>query len=261
MAKSSGSGAHQQMSLDLLPSALLATVMTKLDIASIRSLACTCKAFHSCASHMLCFIPSFHLLVSLFLMFFYMAWHQFSFSKLVCSYQDIAPSAEFLRPLLPPNPYLRSLKVDCMRLDDSSLDYLLQPTLQELCLHNCADFSGRLLSQVGQYCKDLRLSLSKLFLFSLSKSMYGLFLVSLYCGMTWEKVREKRKKNRKLIWWFVQLVISLFVIFNFALQVSLFELFGGEERQINWCIWSRGLIWRMHSAGSKASWKCGIIKI
>ncbi|WMV13292.1 hypothetical protein MTR67_006677 [Solanum verrucosum] len=131
MAKSSGSGAHQQMSLDLLPSALLATVMTKLDIASIRSLACTCKAFHSCASHMLCFIPSFHLL-------------------------DIAPPAEYIRPLLPPNPYLRSLKVDCMRLDDSSLDCLLQPTLQELCLHNCADFSGRLLSQVGQYCKDLR---------------------------------------------------------------------------------------------------------
>ncbi|KAJ8572140.1 hypothetical protein K7X08_008651 [Anisodus acutangulus] len=43
-----------------------------------------------------------------------------------------------------------------MRLDDSSLNYLLQPTLQELCLHNCAGLSGRLLSQVGQYCKDLR---------------------------------------------------------------------------------------------------------
>lgn len=156
MDKSSGSATHQQMSLDLLPSALLATVMTKLDIASIRSLASTCKAFHSCASHMLCFIPNFHLLVSLFLMLFYMTGHQLSFPKLVCSYQDIAPSAEFLRPLLPPNPYLRSLKVDCMRLDDSSLDYLLQPTLQELCLHNCADFSGRLLSQVGQCCKDLR---------------------------------------------------------------------------------------------------------
>lgn len=191
MANSSDSGVYQQMSLDLLPSALLATVMTKLDIASIRSLACTCKAFHSCASYMLCFIPNFHLLVSLFLVFFLhdlafpwfsrrvlklpwhhsyqkenlflmfvnMTWHQFSLSKLVCSYQDIAPSADFLRPLIPPNPYIRSLKVDCMRLDDSSLDYLLQPTLQELCLHNCADFSGRLLSQVGQYCKDLRLSL------------------------------------------------------------------------------------------------------
>lgn len=127
MAKSSSdSGAHKPMSLDLLPSALLATVMTKLDIASIRSLACTCKAFHSCASHMLCFIPSFHLL-------------------------DVAPPAEYIRPLLPPNPYLRSLKVDCMRLDDSSLDCLLQRNLQELCLHNCADFSGRLLSQVSLF--------------------------------------------------------------------------------------------------------------
>ncbi|CAN4112599.1 unnamed protein product [Withania somnifera] len=97
MANSSDSDAHKQMSLHLLPAALLATVMRKLDIASIRSLACTCKAFRSCASHMLYFIPDFHLL-------------------------DIAPSAKFLRPLLPPNPYLRCLKVDCMRLDDSSLD-------------------------------------------------------------------------------------------------------------------------------------------
>lgn len=66
MARSSDPGTQRQMSLDLLPSALVATVMTKLDIGSIRSLACTCKAFHSCASHMLRFIPSFHLLVSLF---------------------------------------------------------------------------------------------------------------------------------------------------------------------------------------------------
>lgn len=96
-------------------------------------------------------------------------------------YKDVAPPAEYIRPLLPPNPYLRSLKVDCMRLDDSSLDCLLQPNLQELCLHNCADFSGRLLSQVGHYCKDLRLA----FLFSLPKSMYEFFLVSLYCEIKW----------------------------------------------------------------------------
>ncbi|XP_047945233.1 F-box/LRR-repeat protein 10 isoform X6 [Salvia hispanica] len=72
-------------------------------------------------------------------------------------FQDIAPSIDLLRPLLPHcNPYLRSLKVDCTRLDDSSLDSLLHPSLQELCLRNCADFSGRLLSELGRTCKDLR---------------------------------------------------------------------------------------------------------
>ncbi|KAG8368039.1 hypothetical protein BUALT_Bualt15G0004000 [Buddleja alternifolia] len=70
---------------------------------------------------------------------------------------DISPSMELLRPLLPPeNAYLRSLKVDCTRLDDSFLDFLTRPSLQELCLRNCADFSGKLLSELGRSCKDLR---------------------------------------------------------------------------------------------------------
>ncbi|KAL2476918.1 F-box/LRR-repeat protein 10 [Forsythia ovata] len=117
--------------MEHLPSALVATIMTKLDIRSIQSLASTCKTFRSCAAHILSFVPTFHLF-------------------------DIAPSMDLLRPLLPPNPYLRSLKVDCTRLDDSSLDYMIRPSLQELCLYNCADCSGKLLSLLGRQCKDLR---------------------------------------------------------------------------------------------------------
>ena len=66
---------------------------------------------------------------------------------------------ELLRPLLPPNPWLKSLKVNCGRLDDSSIETLLQPCLQELSLLNCADFSGKLLSEIGARCRDLRLVL------------------------------------------------------------------------------------------------------
>ncbi|KAL0560974.1 hypothetical protein IC582_001392 [Cucumis melo] len=118
-------------SLDLLPSAVLATIMTKLDLPSICSLASTCRIFHSCASQILNFLPTFHLL-------------------------EISPTVEFLRPLLPPNPFLISLKVDCGQLDDSAIQLLLKPSLHELCLHNCADFSGKLLSEIGGCCKDLR---------------------------------------------------------------------------------------------------------
>lgn len=57
---------------------------------------------------------------------------------------------------MPPNPYLRSLKVDCGRLDDSAIQTLVRPSLHELCLFNCADFSGKLLSEIGGLCKDLR---------------------------------------------------------------------------------------------------------
>ncbi|XP_047945230.1 F-box/LRR-repeat protein 10 isoform X3 [Salvia hispanica] len=132
MAAPPGSARTGILGLDHLPSALIATIMTKLDIPSILSLASTCTACRSCAAEILSFLPNFHL-------------------------PDIAPSIDLLRPLLPHcNPYLRSLKVDCTRLDDSSLDSLLHPSLQELCLRNCADFSGRLLSELGRTCKDLR---------------------------------------------------------------------------------------------------------
>lgn len=60
---------------------------------------------------------------------------------------------------MPPNPCLRSLKVDCGRLDDTAIQLLLHPSLHELCLINCADFSGKLLSEIGGMCKDLRFEL------------------------------------------------------------------------------------------------------
>ncbi|KAG8644105.1 hypothetical protein MANES_11G098300v8 [Manihot esculenta] len=122
---------EEEESFDQLPAALLATIMTKLDVASICSVASTCKIFKACASHILTFIPNFHLF-------------------------DTALSINLLSPLLPPNPYLSSLKVDCARLDDSAIDLLVRPSLHELCLHNCADFSGKLLSEIGGKCADLR---------------------------------------------------------------------------------------------------------
>ncbi|XP_041014466.1 F-box/LRR-repeat protein 10-like [Juglans microcarpa x Juglans regia] len=125
-------GETRAKSLDLLPPAILATIMTKLDVGSICCAASTCTAFRTCASQILSFLPTFHLV-------------------------DIAPSIDLLRPLLQPsNPYLRSLKVDCDRLNDSAIELLLRPPLHELCLHNCTDFSGKLLSEIGRRCRDLR---------------------------------------------------------------------------------------------------------
>ncbi|EHA8590769.1 putative F-box/LRR-repeat protein 10 [Cocos nucifera] len=114
-----------------LPATVLATVLSRLDLRSLCSAAATCRSLRACASHTLSFLPSFHLL-------------------------DIAPTLDLLRPLLPPNPYLRSLRLDCCRLDDSSVGYLARPSLHELCLHNCENLSGRLLTTVGTKCRDLR---------------------------------------------------------------------------------------------------------
>ncbi|GAB4853114.1 hypothetical protein Ancab_017298 [Ancistrocladus abbreviatus] len=118
-------------SLESLPSALLATIMIKLDPASICSVASTCRTLRACASQILSFVPNFHLL-------------------------DVAPTMYLLVSLLPPNPYLKSLKVDCCRLDDSAINHLVHPSLHELYLHNCGNFSSRLLSEIGTACPDLR---------------------------------------------------------------------------------------------------------
>ncbi|MCL7025399.1 hypothetical protein MKW94_026383 [Papaver nudicaule] len=125
------SSPEEAQTLEYLPSALLASIMTKLDISSICSVASTCKTFNACASQILSFLPNFHLL-------------------------DIAPPMKQLTPLLPANPYLKSLRVDCKRLDDKAIDCLLKPSLEELYLYNCEDFSGRLLSDIGSRCRGLK---------------------------------------------------------------------------------------------------------
>lgn len=98
-----------------------------------------------------------------------------------------------LRPLLPPNPYLRSLKVDCSRLDDSAIQTLVRPSLHELCLLNCADFSGKLLSEIGGLCKDLRFALLQSSLFNVCEQQFG----SKFIFHT-KKVPKKKKKPYKM---------------------------------------------------------------
>lgn len=56
-------GSSSLIGLEELPSAVLASIMAKLDVSSICSVRSTCKTFRSCASHVLSFLPSFHLLV------------------------------------------------------------------------------------------------------------------------------------------------------------------------------------------------------
>ncbi|KAL4186632.1 hypothetical protein AMTRI_Chr09g34910 [Amborella trichopoda] len=130
MASSSGSASD--FSLDLLPVALLQTIMSKLDLPSLCSAAASCKTLNFCASQTLLFITNFHLL-------------------------DIAPTVDMLERLLPPNPSLWSLKIDCSNLNDSSIVHLARPSLRDLYLHNCGRLSSKLLLELGRKCTDLRL--------------------------------------------------------------------------------------------------------
>ncbi|XP_078446238.1 F-box/RNI-like superfamily protein [Wolffia australiana] len=114
-----------------LPAALMATVLLKLDVPSLCAIAATCRFLRDCAAQALFFLPSFHLL-------------------------EVSPPLDLLRHLLPPNPYLRSLKLDCRRLDDSAIVELSRPSLEELTLFNCFGLSGRLLVELARRCRYLR---------------------------------------------------------------------------------------------------------
>ncbi|KAG9441797.1 hypothetical protein H6P81_017651 [Aristolochia fimbriata] len=121
----------QPMTLELLPSALVGTILSKLDVSSLCSIASTSTFFRASVPHIFSFLPEFEL-------------------------QDIAPTIVLLRPLLPPNPYLRTLKMDCRAIDDSSISYLIQPSLHKICLQNCDNFSGHLVREIGRRCHNLR---------------------------------------------------------------------------------------------------------
>ncbi|KAJ1298915.1 hypothetical protein BS78_01G490300 [Paspalum vaginatum] len=121
-----------------LPAAVVATILSRLDVRSLLLAAAACRGLRDCASHALAFLPSFHLL-------------------------EVALTHELLRPLLPPNPSLRSLRLDCARLEDAAIGCLARPGLHELLLLNCDSISGRLLCELGTACRDLRvLSLNSL---------------------------------------------------------------------------------------------------
>lgn len=142
-----------------LPEAVVETVLLKLDVPSLCSVAATCRSLRNYATRTLSFLPALHLLVSpscnlVLLVFSDHVW--VVVNSVVVFDQEVSPTLDLLLPLLPLNPYLRSLKLDCGRLGDSAIGGLARSSLEELCLLNCDNFSGKLLSEVGRRCKALR---------------------------------------------------------------------------------------------------------
>ncbi|CAN0878807.1 F-box/LRR-repeat protein 10 [Linum grandiflorum] len=124
-------GGGEENPLDQLPAALLFTILSSLDAATIGSFASTSKPNRAFAYHLFSSIPNFRL-------------------------YEVALPIGFLADLLPPNPNLKSLKLDCRRLDDSASSFLLRPSLEELSMHNCDGFTGELLIDIGERCPNLR---------------------------------------------------------------------------------------------------------
>ena len=137
---------------------------------------------------------------------------------------------------MPRNPYLRTLKVDCKRLDDSAIDSLLRPSLHELCLHNCSDFSGRLLSEVGARCKGLRS------LLPLSMHRFLCDLREFFPSQDLWKLLDVVNYEFGIVLCLTCLVYSVpsDIVISFVyllfLQVSVLEFCGRKKRAIDPCV-------------------------
>nr|GMD05021.1 F-box/LRR-repeat protein 10 [Ipomoea batatas] len=127
MANSSESGRENEHLPDSLPSALLGYHDDEARRSFHPAHRMHCKNLYSlCLSHP--FLPSFHLL-------------------------DIA-FADMLRPLLPPNPYLRSLKLIALA-PDSSRFHSSSDFCKSFASINCSDFSESFFLKSGRGCTDL----------------------------------------------------------------------------------------------------------
>jgi hypothetical protein len=150
----------------VLPGAVVATILSRLDVRSLVLAAAACRGLRTCASHALAILPSFNLLVRTPVtraLAFVSPSSQPQLTEtnaivvsVVWWLKEVALTLDMLRPLLPPNQSLRSLRLDCARMEDAAIVCLARPSLHELILLNCDSISGRLLGELGTTCRDLR---------------------------------------------------------------------------------------------------------
>lgn len=119
------------IALDNLPNSLLHIIICKLDVQSICSISLACRSLHSCASVVLPQLPKVSLV-------------------------DISLCGRDLERVLHANRNVRSLTLDCRKLEDGDIGLLLKSHLQELCLWRCGKFSHRLFLEIGRHCTGLR---------------------------------------------------------------------------------------------------------
>ncbi|KAJ6828674.1 F-box protein At-B [Iris pallida] len=118
--------------VERLPQAVLIEILSRLDLDSLCSAAPVCRALRSSVSQTLALILSLDL-------------------------SGFSPSTNILNSVIRDNRILRSLTLDCSRLNDTSIQYFLKEHLQELVLFKCSHFSSHIFTAIGERCPELRL--------------------------------------------------------------------------------------------------------
>lgn len=120
-----------ESTLEQLPRALLHTIISRLDAASICAAATSCRLLRECAADVLTRLEGLSLL-------------------------DVRTEASVIERILAGNTALNSLSLDCSKMDDGVISTLTRPCLETLCLSGCNQFSAKLLFEIANRCPLLR---------------------------------------------------------------------------------------------------------
>ncbi|XP_010928168.1 F-box protein At-B [Elaeis guineensis] len=118
--------------IESLPQSLVLEILGRLDLESLCSVAPVCKALRFSVSQALSTISTIDL-------------------------SEFSPTVQILNRVLANNRMLRSLTLDCARLDDSSIEVFAKEHLQELVLLKCFMFSSYIFTAISRKCPNLRL--------------------------------------------------------------------------------------------------------
>ncbi|XP_058113093.1 F-box protein At-B isoform X2 [Magnolia sinica] len=117
--------------LERLPQSLLHEILTKLDVESLSSTAPVCKTLHFSASQALSSLSTI-------------------------DFSGFSPDTWILNHVLHENKVLKSLTLDCSRLDSSSISIFTKDHLQEVVLLKCSLPCTSVFASIGEHCPNIR---------------------------------------------------------------------------------------------------------
>ncbi|KAL9159888.1 hypothetical protein ABFS82_08G164000 [Erythranthe guttata] len=112
---------------------ILSEIFKRLELESLCTVACVCRSLRSIVSQSLSTLASLDI-------------------------SAFSPNGELVRRIVPRLRGVKSVTIDCLHLNDSSvISSILRPPLQELNLLNCASLSYQILASIGDKCPNLRI--------------------------------------------------------------------------------------------------------
>ncbi|KAL6975106.1 Dynein regulatory complex subunit 6 [Sarracenia purpurea var. burkii] len=126
-----GGGVGEIGFLERLPNSIVIEILEKMDLETLCAASCVCRTIRSSSSQILSSLSTLDL-------------------------SSFSPDAQTLNRVVYRFRGLKSVTLDCLRLDDSSISNLLGEHIQELNLLKGALLSYRVLASIGRRCPNLR---------------------------------------------------------------------------------------------------------